>query len=102
MLRWLRRTAIALLVLALVAVVGVGVFAWTLPRDDLAATRAGELSVAEAARGDWRVGPLEVTVDERGVTITEDGRTVWANADGTSFLSAATGEVEVEEHRGYF
>src|SRR5690606_8847379 len=37
-----------------------------------------------------------------GLVIAEAGRTVWANDPGTAFLSAATGEVEVEEHRGYF
>ena len=102
MLRWLRRIVIGLLVLVLLAVIGVGVFAWTLPRDHVEVTAAGELVIAEAARGTWQVGTLEVETSAEGITISQDGRTVWANDPGTSFLSAATGEVDVEEHRGYF
>ena len=97
MLRWLRRIVIGFLVLVLLAVIGVGVFAWTLPRDHVEVTAAGELVVVEAARGTWQVGTLEVETSAEGITISQDGRTVWANDPGTSFLSAATGEVDVED-----
>ena len=88
--------------LLLLALVGVGVFAWTQPRDHVEATQAGELTVAPEARGTWQVGALAIEVTEQRVVVEEAGRTVWSSPDGAAFVSAADGEVEVEEHRGYF
>lgn len=91
-----------LLVLVVLVLGGVAVFALTLPSDDLAATVADALEVSDQAEGSWEVGDLAVTLDGSGLAISEGGRTVWASAPGRAFVSAADGEVEVEEHRGYF
>ena len=101
--RALRRSATGVLVLLLLALAGIGVFSLTLPRDDLTVLEPAALGVAEDARGRWEVGPLTVTVASDGVTVAEGERVVWRSpAAGTAFLSAASGEVSVTEHRGYF
>lgn len=102
MRRWARRLSWGVLVLLLLALAGVGVFWLTLPQDRLAVLEPGALTVEPEATGTYDVGALAVIVTDDGVRIEEDGRVVWESPDGRPFVTAAQGEVDVEEHRGYF
>lgn len=108
--RWrrvLRRTVIGLLVLLLL-VAGLGYVGYrSLPEDDVRATRPGTLQIDRAALGTHRADGLRVSLTEDGkveVRAPSAGkiRLVWANQPGRSFLTAAAGKVDWEEHRGYF
>jgi alpha-glucosidase len=108
--RWrriLRRSLITLLVVLLV-VAGLGFAAYkAVPTDEVQATETGQLSIAPGALGAHRAGPLRVVLREGGkvqVRAPSDGkqRLVWTNQPGRAFVTAATGTVDWEEHRGYF
>lgn len=101
MLRWLRRILIGLLVLVLLAALGVFAFSRTLPRDDLTVAEPGELEVAPDTRGLFDFGSLTLEIGDR-VRILDGDLTIWESAEERAFLSAGTGDVDVEEHRGYF
>lgn len=101
-LRWLRRSGIGLLVLVSLAAAGVLIFHATLPEDDLDTVQPGSLEVATDAEGTWSLGTVTVDLTRDGLTITEEGRTVWASQRGHSFVTGARGSVGWEEHKGYF
>ncbi|MGD7787652.1 alpha-glucosidase [Propionibacteriaceae bacterium Y1700] len=91
-----------LITLALVIITGTVAHRVTTPQDQLRLIDPGELTVATAARGDWRVGGVTVHIDGEGLVITEGHRTVWASPAGESFVTGADGDVTWDEHRGYF
>lgn len=72
------------------------------PTDHLEVMSPGGLSVDPGAIGVHPVGGHAVVVGDGAVSVQEGGQTVWSNAPGSAFLSAGTGTVAWEEHRGYF
>ncbi|KRF16539.1 hypothetical protein ASG90_09625 [Nocardioides sp. Soil797] len=99
---WLRRSLVALVVLASVTSLALLVFRATLPRDQLDTVLAGDLDVAASARGEWQLGPVSVELAGDGLEITQDGVTVWASDADAAFVTGARGRVTWQEHRGYF
>jgi alpha-glucosidase len=93
--------------LALVLVLGVGVVVAVdrVPRDDLEAPQPGRLVVDEPALGQWRVGDVDVTMTESGLSMvdsTRDDLVVWESVPEVAFLLGVLGEVAWTEYRGYF
>ncbi|TYL55263.1 alpha-glucosidase [Nocardioides sp. BGMRC 2183] len=97
--KWMALGLAVVLVLAVVAVV---VRYRSLPGDHLATLEPGELSVADDAEGTFRSGRAEVEVTGSGVEVRFDDATAWSSVPQEAFLAATAGELEVEEHRGYF
>ena len=54
-----------------------GVYALTLPDDDLSVMEPDLLVVTDDVTGSWRVGDLRVVLDTERLTITEGKRVVW-------------------------
>ncbi len=86
----------------LLGLAALGVYALTLPDDDLSVMEPGLLVVTEDVTGSWRAGDLRVVLDTERLTITEGKRVVWQSVPGEAFLTAARGSVSMDEHRGYF
>lgn len=102
MRRWLRRIGFGTAIALLLAIASLGVFALTLPGDDVAVIESGLLVVTDDVAGEWKAGGLTVTLDTEQVTVSDGDRVVWQSPAGEAFLTAARGSVEMEEHRGYF
>ena len=100
--RWLRRIGFGTAIALLLAIASLGVFALTLPEDDVSVIESGLLVVTDDVAGEWRTGDLTVTLDTDQLTVTEGDRVVWQSPAGEAFLTAARGSFEMEEHRGYF
>jgi alpha-glucosidase len=100
--RWLRRIGFGVAIAMLVAVASLGVFALTLPDDDVSVIEPGLLVVTGDVTGRWRTGDLTVRLDAEQLTISEGGRVVWQSPAGEAFVTAASGSVGMGEHRGYF
>jgi alpha-glucosidase len=105
MRRWVR----VLLGLLLVATLVLGAAAaWLLlrvPRDQVPGLAAGALTVEPQAVGSWRVGTVEVSLSDQGLTLRDTARddlVVWASAPGRGFVLGVTGDVAWREYRGYF
>ncbi|GEK79670.1 alpha-glucosidase [Agrococcus baldri] len=96
-LRGIALGAAALLVLGIGAV---GVQLARLPADDVAPIAVGALEVAAPFEGESGAAALQVSGD--AVRVLRDGALVWASEPGRAFLTAATGTLDVQEHRGYF
>src|SRR5699024_6364310 len=91
---------LAVLVLITTAVVGV---AWSqVPRDQLAVTQPGGFTADSAATGDYPLGGDTLVVVDNQVRLESPGGTIWASSPGVAFLAAASGDVDWQEHRGYF
>jgi alpha-glucosidase len=103
--RWVR-LLLGLLLVATLVLAAAG--AWLLlrvPRDQVPGLAAGDLQVEQQALGSWRVGPLEVSLTDDGLTLRDTARddlVVWASAPGRGFVLAIEGDVTWREHRGYF
>ena len=72
------------------------------PRDHLEVMTPRELTVEPDAIGEHPLGAHSVVISDGAVRVREGDRDVWSNAPGTAFLSAGTGHVGWQEHRGYF
>lgn len=91
---------LAVLVLITTAVVGV---AWSqVPRDQLAVIQPGGFTADSAATGDYPLGGDTLVVVDNQVRLESPGGTIWASSPGVAFLAAASGDVDWQEHRGYF
>jgi alpha-glucosidase len=100
--RWLRRIGFVTAIALLLAIASLGVFALTLPADDVSVIEPGLLVVTDDVAGEWKTGDLTVTLATDQLTVTERNRVVWQSPAGEAFLTAARGSYDVEEHRGYF
>lgn len=85
-----------------VLAIGVVVRLVTLPGDQLEVMAPGDLRTEPDTRGAYPLGEHTVEVTEDSVSVLSDDAVVWANAPGTAFLTAGTGQVSWEEVRGYF
>lgn len=99
---WLRRIGFGVAIAMLLAIAAVGVYALTLPDDDVSVMEPDLLVVTDNVTGAWRAGDLRVKLDTEQLTIREGGRVVWQSVPGEAFLAAARGSVGMEENRGYF
>ena len=72
------------------------------PTDHLEVMSPSGLTVDPGAVGVHPLGAHSVVVEDGAVRVVEGEQTVWSNAPGAAFLSAGTGHVSWEEHRGYF
>lgn len=72
------------------------------PRDHLEVMAPRELTVEPDAIGAHALGGHTVVISDGVVRVQEGDHAVWSNAPGTAFLSAGTGHVGWQEHRGYF
>ncbi len=83
-----------------------GAVTWArIPRDDLTMLASGGLQVAADVTGTTTAGDLTVTVSTDPapqVTVETADGPVWASPAGHAFLGAGRGELQTEEHRGYF
>jgi alpha-glucosidase len=86
----------------LLGIAALGVYALTLPDDDVSVMEPGLLVVTDDVTGSWRLGDLRVVLDSEQLTISQGGRVVWQSVPGEAFLTAARGSVSMEDHRGYF
>ena len=86
----------------LLGIAALGVYALTLPEDDVSVMEPDLLVVTDDVTGSWRLGDLRIVLDSEQLTITEGKRVVWESVPGEAFLTAAKGSVSMEEHRGYF
>ncbi len=105
MVRWSRRLGVGLLVVVLLAVAGIAVFALTLPRDRVSRLEPEALRVRGGLAGTLTASSLQVTLtdgEDARLRVRREGRVVWESVPGEAFLGAGSGEVDVEEHRGYF
>ena len=102
MRRWLRRIGFGTAIALLLAIASLGVFALTLPGDDVSVIEPGLLVVTDDVAGRWKTGDLTVTLDTEQLTVSEGDLVVWQSPAGEAFLTAARGSFEMEEHRGYF
>ena len=92
--------AVLAVTLALVVVAAAGYA--LVPRDQLAVVEPGGFGVEAGVVGEYSLGEHTVVVEGEQVRVESPGGTVWASSPGTAFLSAAHGQVEWEEERGYF
>lgn len=103
MRRFLKFLLIAVAVLVLVAAVAVVVLLQRVPRDDVEGLTAGDLEVGAEAVGEYQADDdVTLTVAADRIEIRADGRVLWSSSPGRSFVAAGSGDVEVQEHRGYF
>lgn len=91
---------------ALVAAVLVagGVLYARVPRDRLAVTTPGTLSVATDTLGQYRFGQYRLDVRAGGSiqVVGDDGLVVWSNQPGHAFLTGSASPVSWQTYRGYF
>lgn len=75
------------------------------PRDEVQAISPGRLSVSDAARGQWMVEGVVVTMDEAGLRMLDSRRddlVVWESVPSRAFVMAVLGDVDWTENLGYF
>lgn len=101
-----RRVRLVVVLAVLALLLGAGAVTWArIPRDDLAMLEAGGLQVAADVPPTTTAGGLTVTISTdpaAQVTIETGGQVVWSSPAGHAFLGAGRGEMQAEEHRGYF
>ncbi|HHU11230.1 MAG TPA: alpha-glucosidase, partial [Intrasporangiaceae bacterium] len=94
-----------LLMLAVAALAATVIVLAMVPQDHVHVVEPGRFTIeADIPEGPLAAGPLTVTIDKtfRTVEIREGTQTVWRNAPGTAFLTAARATLDVQDHRGYF
>lgn len=98
-------------ILAVVGIlVGAAIVTWArVPRDDIEVLDAGGLRVAPGLPETATAAGVTVTVDSGSragagprVAVETGHGTVWSSDPGHAFLGAGRGDLEAEEHRGYF
>ncbi len=99
-----RRLVLLIVLLVVLALVPAGLLVahrMVTPREQLVTVAPGELSVSADTIGEWQIGAARVAVGVDRLTITEGELVVWTSTPGEAFVTAARGQVEWKEHRGY-
>lgn len=100
--RVLKFASLGLALLLVVGLLVVLVLDLRLPGDDIEGLEPGRLSVSDSVVGTVDAGDITVDVATDRVQVFAGRRLLWSSPPGSAFVGAARGELEVEEHRGYF
>jgi sulfoquinovosidase len=75
------------------------------PQDQPVGSCAGaarSLSVSRPTVASYPLGPFQIVVDSRRVSVQADGRVLWSSVSGVPFVGAAKGTVQFSDGGGFY